>query len=70
MLMTIQKGLKMSDFKIGDKVKYKNSHDFLGYVSNVYKGQLFLIEDFEILVHLNGVRTTALASELEIYSDE
>lgn len=60
----------MSDFKIGDKVKRKNSNEFLGYVSHVYKGQLLLLDDFEILIHLNGVRTTAMASELEIYKDE
>lgn len=60
----------MSEFKIGDKVKRKNSNEFLGYVSNVFKGQLFLLNDFEILVHLNGVRTTCFASELEIYKDE
>lgn len=62
--------LLMANFKIGDKVKFKNGNEFLGYVSNIYKGQLFLIDDFEISIHLNGIRTESLASELEIYTDE
>ena len=60
----------MSDFKIGDKVKDKYTNKFLGYVSHVHKGKLFYLDTFEILIHLDGVHTTALASELEIYKDE
>ena len=41
----MKKDGRMNDFKIGDKVKFKNNPEFLGYVSNVYKGQLFLIDD-------------------------
>jgi hypothetical protein len=60
----------MNSFKIGDKVKLKGTNEFLGFVSNVFKGQLFLLNDFEISVHLNGTFHTAMASELEVYVDE
>lgn len=60
----------MTDFGVGDKVKFKNNDEFLGYVSNVFKGHLFLLDDFEISVHLNGKFYDAKASELEIYKDE
>lgn len=59
----------MNDFKIGDKVKFKGSDEFIGYVSNVFKGHLFLIDDFEIDVHFKGKPTILNASELEKYDE-
>lgn len=59
------------EFKVGDKVKYKNYPDFIGYVSGVDKGQLFLKKDFIINVHIgNGDHIFRSASELEVYKDE
>jgi hypothetical protein len=44
----------MNDFKIGDKVKYKNNPEFLGYVSHVHKGYLFELPDYEVHVHIGN----------------
>jgi hypothetical protein len=71
MQITIQKGLKMNNFKIGDKVKFKQNEEYLGFVSHINKGQLFLLDDPEIDIHLGlGVHQIRNASELEIYTNE
>jgi hypothetical protein len=58
-------------FKIGDKVQFKNKPLFLGYVSSVFKGQLFLLDDFEIRIHQGeGNHIVVLASYLEHYKDK
>ena len=57
----------MNDFKIGTKVKIKGSNEFLGYVSHIFKGQLFLLDDPQIDVHFEGVHTILNASQLEVY---
>ncbi|HHF7341038.1 TPA: hypothetical protein ACPSKZ_000695 [Legionella anisa] len=60
----------MSEFKIGDKVKYKNTNVFLGYVSHYFLGHLFTLDDPEIRVHIgNNVHVVNKASELELYED-
>jgi|GEM_PF-6383933 len=57
-------------FKIGDKVQFKGKPVLLGYVSDVYKGQLFLLEDFEVSIHQgNGVHLKVFASEIEHYNE-
>lgn len=59
------------EFKIGDKVQFKGSGGFLGYVSHVHKGHLFLLDDFEVNVHLgNGEHLTAAASDLELFGEK
>ena len=58
------------EFKIGDKVQFKGSGGFLGYVSHVHKGHLFRLDDYEIHIHIgNGERIIAAQSDLELFGD-
>lgn len=60
----------MTKFGVGDKVCLKDSGKFLGYVSHVFKGHFFLLEDPEVLVHIgNKVRIMKLESELEFFDE-
>lgn len=58
------------NFKIGDKVSYKGVNTFLGYVSHVDKGNLFLKDDPDVRIHFQGVITWTPASNLELFKDE
>ncbi len=57
-------------FKIGDKVRYKHDDNFLGYVSDVDKGQLFENFDPVIRIHLDGNIIYATASELAVIHEK
>lgn len=60
--------MMMHDFKIGDKVKLKDTNKFLGYVSNVNKGNLFRLDNAEISVHIGNQQVIVKQqNELEYY---
>ncbi len=56
--------------KIGDRVKLKTDEKFIGYVSHIHKGHLFVLEDPEISVHIgHGERIVFNESQLEIITE-